>query len=99
MLILAGSIRLGAGKRSQALEAMREMVAATRAEPGNIQYSFAFDLHDDHVVRIFEVFRDEAALAEHRASEHMARWRARASEFGVSDRDMAHYDVSAWRKI
>ena len=51
------------------------MVNGTRAEPGCIEYSFAFDALDDHLLRIFEVFVDDAALAAHRASAHMASWR------------------------
>jgi quinol monooxygenase YgiN len=99
MIILAGTIRIAAGKREAALAPMREMVAATSAEPGCMHYSFAFDLHDDHLVHIFEVFTDAAALAAHRSSAHMAKWRALASELGLRDRDMAEYQVSDWQKI
>jgi quinol monooxygenase YgiN len=99
MIILAGTIRIGAGKREAALAPMREMVAATSAEPGCVHYSFAFDLQDDHVVHIFEVFTDAGALAQHRSSPHMATWRARGAELGLRDRDMAEYQVSDWQKI
>jgi len=99
MIILAGTVRIGTGKRDAALAPMREMVAATRAEAGCVQYSFAFDLHDDHVVHIFEVFTDAAALASHRGSAHMAKWRAYTAELGLRDRDMAEYQVSDWQKI
>lgn len=99
MIILAGSIRIGAGQRAAALAPIRTMVEATRAEPGCLAYSFAFDVLDDHLVRIFEVFRDEAALAEHRASPHMAAWRASWPSVGISDRDMSEYRVQSSRKI
>jgi quinol monooxygenase YgiN len=99
MVILAGSIRIGDGKRGAALAPLREMVEATRAEPGCLQYSFSFDVLDDHLVRIFEVFVDDAALAAHRASPHMARWRALLPELGISDRDMSEYRVQSSRKI
>jgi len=99
MLILAGSIRIAQGKREAALEPLRTMVEATRAEPGCLSYAFAFDVMDDHLVRIFEVFEDEAALAAHRASPHMASWRAAGQALGISDRDLSQYDVSGSRKI
>lgn len=99
MLILAGSIRIAQGQREAALEHIRRMVEATRAEPGCLSYAFAFDVMDEHVVRIFEVFEDEAALAAHRASPHMATWRAASPQLGISDRDLSQYDVSAARKI
>jgi quinol monooxygenase YgiN len=94
MIILAGTIRIAQGRREAALEPMRRMVAATRAELGCISYAFAFDLQDDHVIRIFEVFRDASALAAHRASPHMAAWRAELPGLGIGDRDMWQYNVS-----
>ena len=99
MIILAGTIRIGVGRRTAALEPMRIMIEATRAEPGCLSYSFALDALDEHLVRIFEVFRDEAALAEHRASPHMAAWRASWPSVGISDRDMSEYRVQGSRKI
>lgn len=99
MLILAGTIRIGAGQRVAALTPMKTMIEETRREPGCLAYSFAFDALDDQLVRIFEVFRDEAALAAHRASPHMAAWRASFPALGISDRDMSEYRVESSRKI
>src|SRR5688572_30709034 len=99
MILLAGTIRIGAGQRGAALTPMRAMIEATRAEPGCLAYSFSFDALDDHLVRIFEVFRDEVALAEHRASPHMVAWRASWPSVGISDRDMSEYLVASSRKI
>jgi quinol monooxygenase YgiN len=83
MIILAGTVRIAAGRREAALPMLRFMVEHTRREPGCVSYAFAFDALDDHLVRIFEVFQDEAALAAHRASEHMAQWRAALPELGI----------------
>ena len=99
MIILAGTIRIAPGRREAALEPMRRMVEGTRAEPGNISYAFSFDLQDDHVIRIFEVFRDADALAAHRASPHMAAWRAALPGLGIGDRDMWQYNVSDATRI
>lgn len=99
MILLAGTIRIGAGQRAAALSPMTTMIEATRAEPGCLSYAFAFDALDDHLVRIFEVFRDEAALAAHRASPHMAAWRASWPSVGITDRDMSEYRVESSRKI
>jgi len=99
MVILAGTIRIGPGQRARALAPMVAMVEATRTEPGCLEYAFAFDALDDHLVRIFEVFRDDAALAAHRASAHMAAWRGAMPELGISGRDMSEYQVQSARKI
>lgn len=99
MIILAGTIRIAAGQRPAALPVLRYMVEQTRAEPGCVAYAFSFDVLDDHLVRIFEVFRDEPALAAHRASEHMAKWRAAWQDLGIGERDLTQYSVSAARAI
>lgn len=99
MIILAGTVRVAPGKRDAALPAMRSMVEHTRKEPGCVAYSFAFDALDDQLIRIFEVFEDEAALAAHRGSEHMAKWRASRQELGIGERDLMQYAVSSAQKI
>jgi quinol monooxygenase YgiN len=99
MIILAGSIRIAPGQRDAALGVIEPMVEATRAEDGCLAYSFAFDVLDDHLVRIFEVFRDAEALKAHRSSPHMAAWRATWPTIGIGDRDMHHYDVTTSHPI
>ena len=99
MIALAGTVRIQPGKRDAALPHIRAMVAASRAEPGCLKYSFAFDVSDDHLVHIFEVFESTDAREYHRHSPHMHAWRAAWTEAGVGDRDMMEYDVFASRKI
>ncbi len=100
MIVLGGTVRIAPGKKDEAMPFMEKMVAATRAEPGCIQYAFAIDLLDDHLVRIFEVFVDKAALAFHRASPHMAEWRAAIAAGGfIGERDMTQYAVAHSQKI
>lgn len=99
VIILAGTIRIDEGKQKAAAALLGPLVTGTRAEEGCISYSFAFDVLDESTLRIFEVFRDEAALAAHRASPHMATWRNQAASLGVSDRDLWQYEVSSRQKI
>jgi quinol monooxygenase YgiN len=97
MLILAGTIRIAAGRRAAATPAIARMLQATRAERGCIRYTFAFDVLDEQLLHIFEVWRDDEALAVHRASPHMAAWRAAAADLGVHDRQLVQYEVSGSR--
>ncbi len=99
MIALAGTIRIRPGMREPALAHIRTMVAASRAEPGCLAYSFAFDVDDDHLVHIFEVFATTDAREHHRNSPHMKAWRESWAEAGIGDRNMMEYDVSAARKI
>jgi quinol monooxygenase YgiN len=99
MIILAGTIRIAAGKRAAAQTALERMVHATRAESGCVEYAFAFDVLDEHLLRIFEVFRDADALAAHRASSHMAEWRAASAELGIHDRKLNQYEIASVQAI
>ena len=99
MIALAGTVRIQPGLREAALPHIRAMVAASRAAPGCLKYSFAFDVNDDHLVHIFEVFIDNAAREAHRTSAHMKTWREGWPATGIGDRDMTEYDIAEARKI
>jgi quinol monooxygenase YgiN len=94
VIVLAGTVRIAPGMREKALPHILRMVEASRAEPGCLEYSFAFDVKDDHLVRIFECFVDDAAREVHRNSPHMAAWRAAWAEAGIGDRAMMRYVVT-----
>lgn len=99
MIILAGTVRVARGRKADAIPHMQRMVAATRAEPGCISYAFSFDVVDDHLVRIFEVYEDQAAVDFHRNAAHFAEWRAGWPAAGIGERDMTLYTISASQKV
>ena len=94
-LIIAGTVRIPV----ENLEAFRghisDMLAASRSEPGCIEYSYAIDVEDPGLVRVFEVWRDRDAMEVHFRSAHMARWRAAWPRFGVSDRRLTTYEIAS----
>jgi quinol monooxygenase YgiN len=93
MIILVGSMRVATGKRDDALTALAPLIEATRAESGCVEYSIAFDILDDHLLRIVEAFEDEAAVVNHRASGHVAEWEDAAPLLGISDLDLKRFDA------
>ncbi|MEQ8410881.1 MAG: putative quinol monooxygenase [Erythrobacter sp.] len=72
MLIVLAKAKVGDGALEAAREAIAAMVEASNAEEGCIEYSFTVDVLDPGVLRIVEKWRDEAALAAHFATPHMA---------------------------
>lgn len=95
MLIIAGEFTMQPGTRPQFFEAVAPMVAATLLEPGCRAYAFTPDLDDDDLIRLWELWDDEDALAGHMASTHMAEWRARGADLPVTGRDIKKYTISA----
>ena len=99
MLIVAGEIRMQPGTRDQFFEAVAPMVAATLLEPGCRTYAFTPDPDDDDLIRLFELWDDDAALAEHMASAHMAEWRERGASLPTESRDLHVYTIAETRRL
>lgn len=94
MLIVAGEIRVRSGGRDRVLAAVRPLVAATLLEDGCHTYAFTPDPDDDDLIRLYERWDDEAALAAHLASEHIAEWRTTSASLPILSADITKYTVS-----
>lgn len=98
-LIIAGTVRVPTQNMEALRPHMRIMMAASRAEDGCETYGYAEDVVERGLIHIFEIWRDEAALAAHFKTTHMAAWRAAGAELGVSDRRLAAYEVASQRPL
>jgi quinol monooxygenase YgiN len=76
MLIVLAKAQVGEGAMEPAKAAIADMVAASNAEEGCIAYAFTQDVLDPSVLHIVEKWQDEAALAAHFATPHMAAFGA-----------------------
>jgi quinol monooxygenase YgiN len=63
-------MRFAQESRADVLEAVRQLAAASRQEPGCVSYIPHELAGDSGMVMIYEQYRDEAALEAHRASPH-----------------------------
>jgi quinol monooxygenase YgiN len=88
MILVTGTIRLPADGLARALPAMQAMIAASRAEPGCLAYSYAIDVSDPTLVHVTERWADRSALAAHFATPHLAEWRAQFTALGIHDRQL-----------
>ena len=95
MIIVAGTVRIDPSKREATREAMDKVIKASRAEAGCIEYSYAIDVLDPHVVHVFEVWRDKEVLQLHFKMPHLSEWRAAWTPIGVTDRKLQLYEISA----
>lgn len=95
MIVIAGTVRIDPSRLNVARFEMEKMLEASRREDGCIEYSYAVDVIDSGLVRIFEVWRDKAALDRHFQAPHLASWRLAWPAIGISDRKLSIYDVSA----
>jgi quinol monooxygenase YgiN len=98
-VVIAGTVRVPPENLTRFKPHMEKMLAASRAEDGCLVYSYAVDVLEPGLVRVFEAWRDQAALEAHFQAPHMAEWRAAWPEFGVSDRRLSLYEVASERPL
>lgn len=90
-VIVAGTVRVPPQNIDRFRPHMETMLAKSRAEDGCIAYSYAVDVEDPGLIRVFEEWRDEAALQAHFATPHLAEWRSVWPQFEVTDRQLSLY--------
>lgn len=98
-LIIAGTVRVPPENLVRFKPHMEAMLVASRAEDGCLAYSYAEDVAEPGLIRVFEAWRDQAAIDAHFRTAHMAEWRAAWPQFGVSDRQLSLYEVAAERPL
>ena len=98
-VIVAGTIRVP----PENIDALRphalQVIEATRQEPGCIVYSFAEDLVEPGLIRIFEIWESREHLEAHGKAPHMVPWREAVQAHGVTERDLQVYPAGAGEPI
>jgi quinol monooxygenase YgiN len=95
IVIVAGSMRVGPAQREQFLAATTAVAAATRSEPGNVEYRFSSVPDDPSLFMVFEEWESEEALDAHFATPHMLEFLAALPTLGISDGAVHRYEVTA----
>jgi quinol monooxygenase YgiN len=76
------------------------MMRVTRAaEPGCLEYTFAVDLAEPSLLRVIESWVDEAALAAHFATPHMAAFNEALGGANIIGASIKAYAASEVRTI
>jgi (4S)-4-hydroxy-5-phosphonooxypentane-2,3-dione isomerase len=71
--IVCARLRVKAGEEETMRAAMRELVPASRAEPGCLGYVAHADTADPRRFMFYEQYVDEDAFKAHQASDHYQR--------------------------
>ena len=76
MLALLVTIKIKSGYRDAFMAAMlSDARGSTYDEPGCLRFDVLQDANDPHTLYLYEVYRDEPALAAHRQAPHFRQWR------------------------
>jgi quinol monooxygenase YgiN len=98
-IIIAGTVRAPPQNLAALKPHQLAMLAASRAEDGCLTYSYGLDVAEPGLIRVFEVWRDQAAINAHFKAPHMAVWRAACAELGVSERKLFAYETASERPL
>ena len=99
MIVLIGTIRAPIEAMQALRGPMADVVAASRAEDGCIEYAYGEDMLEPGLIRVSEVWRDQAALDRHFTQPHMHAWRAARALLGVGGRRIFLYEAGEPREI
>lgn len=95
MLVITGTFRVPAHAIEAARPHMAAMIAASRAEPGCLHYSYGEDVLDPGLIHVTEHWADRAALDAHGRAAHIAAWRAAWPGLGIGERELTLHDCGA----
>ncbi len=93
MIVVEGTVRIPPENLEAARPVMEQMIRASRAEPGCIDYAYAIDVLDPGLVRVTERWESRAALAAHFEEAHMDTWRSFFPVLGITDRSLRLYEA------
>jgi quinol monooxygenase YgiN len=91
MIVVEGTIRVPDVEAAKPV--MARMIAASRVEPGCIDYAYSVDILDPTLVRVSERWVDRASLSAHARAEHLFEWRSHWPRLRISERSLRMYEA------
>ncbi|MEL6286182.1 MAG: putative quinol monooxygenase [Pseudomonadota bacterium] len=99
MVVVEGYVRMeNADDFERVREAARAQIEASRAEGGCIDYTYAIDVLDPHIMRVLERWESWDALDAHFRMPHMADWRQALRDVNFLEREIRAHAVSETRE-
>ena len=95
MIIVAGTFRVPEERIAELMPVASATLAPTRREAGCITYSYAIDVEDRGLIRIYEEWESRMHLDRHFQEPHMVPWRRMLAEIGASGRSLKVYEADA----
>jgi quinol monooxygenase YgiN len=91
---IAGHIRVPRSARDDLEPHLKTYVPECRAEDGCRSFTLAFDALEPEMLRVFEIWDDEAALKVHVESAHETKWRATCKQLDAGEHSLTLYEIT-----
>ena len=93
MLAILVQFEIHSATETQAIAALEANAAGSRTEPGCLKWEWSRNIDDPNRFAIYELYRDQAAIALHKSSEHVTAWKECMSSF-LKEKSSGIYDVT-----
>lgn len=93
MIVIEGAVRIPPSRLEEARPVMEQIIRASRAEAGCLDYAYSVDVLDPGLIRVSERWVSRDALAVHFKTAHMATWRSFFPKLGITDRSLRLYEA------
>ncbi|MFE4705637.1 putative quinol monooxygenase [Peribacillus simplex] len=81
MITMHGYMKINKDHRTEFLEKVKDVIAASRAETGNISYNLYENTHEQNHFVMLEEWQDEEAIEIHGKTEHFQHFLKLAQSF------------------
>lgn len=95
MIVVHAKMQIQATARTQFLEEMKTLQAASRQEQGNISYELLEHTEQPNTYIMIEVWKDQEAIAAHNASSHFQAFVSQAPQFMAAPLQVQAYEASS----
>lgn len=95
MIVIHASFPIDPDSREDALDLIGGLVEDSNEEDGIIDYRAATDVNDPNLVRFFEQYEDEDALAAHSTSDHFQEFQEALPEFLAGEPTVTQFEVDS----
>lgn len=92
MIIIHARFQLKPEQEQAFLEEIRPLIAASRAERGNISYDLMKDTETDNVYTMVELWTDSSAVEDHNKSVHFTAFASKAPQYLAARLDVKVYE-------
>jgi quinol monooxygenase YgiN len=99
MIAVLGQVDIAPEHVEMAAELMKTLTAETIKESGCQHYAYSRDLLRSNRFQLSELWQDDASLAAHLQSDHVATYRQGISKLTIQARTVRRYEVSSGRDL
>lgn len=94
MIVISGLVEVAPHAVDDFAAISRELVEATRREPGCVDYRFARSIEVPERFEIFEEFVDQEAFEAHARADHYRAWGRALKGIEVTRMSITRYDAT-----